>query len=208
MNPEIEAFRRAGEDAGLLVRTAGIRSLRTGLVFTTPDGAVVDLLQHTRFDAAGTWSEFSHREAGHEVRYGNAASTAAPGGVPRLDVGGAIPSYAAHRVLVRFAASAEDHVDFLQFAESPAPEVQRARFERQGAEDLVIDGIEVHAERIGLVIDGRPANTFWFRGASRVASDWGGARSSPVKDARAVIAGLDVRIRDRAVALLGAPGIS
>lgn len=204
MGTDVEAFRFGAVTTGVLVRSYGDGAMSTQLVFESPDGRLVDLYQQTVFDDVRAWAEFTYRDDGDEIRVFNRRTADASRRTPSVDVGAAIPSYAAHDVLRRFIHSDAPDVHFEQFAEAVHPAPTRARFVREGSDELVIDGARIPARRIRLYVDARPGNTFWTSGTTIVMSDWGGAQSYPVTDLDAVLHSLSPRARALAVALVEA----
>ncbi len=72
---------------------------------------------------------------------------------------------------------------------------------RRGSEPTeLLDGTTVTAERVQLVLGGRPTNAHWAVDGVVVKSDWCGAQSFLVDDLGAALAGLDdevvARIRE------------
>jgi hypothetical protein len=92
-----------------------------------------------------------------------------------------------------------DAVSYLQLDEGqPEGDAQPAELRRVGVEATeLLDGSAVDAERIRLVLAGRPTNAHWCVDGVAVKSDRYGAQSYLVDDLDALCAGLDLAARIR-----------
>jgi hypothetical protein len=121
----------------------------------------------------------------------------------------AVPAYGEHLAVAQLLRDDAKGASYLQFDESePTGACEAAELRRLGIETTeLLDRSTGDAERIQLVLAGRPANTHWCVDGVVVKSDWCGAQSFLVDDLGALCAGLDAevvaRIREFAARAVG-----
>ena len=187
---EIGAVHVEGRRTGALVRQTRPGLLLTTLAFLLPDGNLVHLRQETRFGATVLdWESYRYVDSGAGIDVRAASSTA---GGPQPP---AVPSYAAHLLLVRILGSGAGRLDFGQFAEDGDGTAVASAFVRQGRETVDTPEGRREALRVVLEVEGKPRNTFWCDGGSVVKSDWQGGTSYAASDVSFVLGGLDPRVR-------------
>lgn len=186
---------------GAILRDVGPLGLRTRTVFRMGDAAPVYLVDHV-VDHDGDvrrWTRFTYDSPSSGIQH---SGTRDPDGTVRVDgtrvpeLSGAVGGYCEHLVLAQMVGDDADSVSFLQFDESePGADVQAAELHRCGIEATeLLDGSTVAAERIQLVLAGRPTNAHWCVDGVVVKSDWCGAQSFLVDDLDALCAGLDPEV--------------
>lgn len=159
---------------GAILRHVGPRSLRTRTVFRMGEDAPVYLVDHV-VDHDGDvrrWTEFTYDSPVSQRRH---SGTRDGDGTVRVDgtvvpeLTDAVGAYGEHLVLAQLLAGGEHTVSYVQFDESePREGAQQAELRRRGAEATeLLDGSTVDAERIQLVVTGRPTNTHWCVGSRR-----------------------------------------
>ncbi len=148
------------------------------------------------------WRRFTYDSPTSRTRHSatrDADGTVHVDGTLAPDLADAVGAYAEHLLLVQMLGERADAVSHLQFDESdPTEAVQAAELRRVGVEATdLLDGSTVVAERIQLVVAGRPTNAHWCVDGVVVKSDWCGARSFLVDDVHALCAGLDAEVAAR-----------
>lgn len=213
MRTEHHAF--VDEDAGhcgAILRHVERRRLRTRTVFRMGEIAPVYLVDHV-VDHDGDvrrWTRFTHDSPSSGIQHSGMRD---PDGTVRVDgtltpgLSGAVGGYGEHLVLAQMLGDDADSVSYVQFDESePGADVQTAELHRRGVEATeLLDGSTVAAERIQLVLAGRPTNAHWSVDGVVVKSDWCGAQSFLVDDLDALCAGLDPEVVAR-IREFAAPG--
>lgn len=202
MTTEHHAF--VDEDAGpcgAILRHVEPTRLRTRTVFKMGEAAPVYLVDHV-VDHDGDvrrWTRFTYHSPTHETERSGTRDvdgTVRVDGTPAPALADAVGGYSEHLILAQMLADGADAVSYAQFDES-APEegVEPAELRRVGTEATqLLDGSRVEAERVELVLQGRPTNTHWCVDGVVVKSDWCGAQSFLVDDLDAVCAGLDAEV--------------
>lgn len=202
MRAEYHAFVDGDEGrCGAILRHVAPRSLRTRTVFRMGAGSPVYLVDHA-VDHDGDlhrWRRFEYDAPGSRTRH---VGTRSPDGSVHVDgapapgLGDAVGAYGEHLVLARMLEDEEDVVSYLQFDEGePAAGALPAELSREGQEVTeLLDGSVVEAERVRLVVAGRPTNTHWSVDGVVVKSDWCGAQSFLVDDRDALCTGLDADV--------------
>jgi hypothetical protein len=145
------------------------------------------------------WRRFTYDSPGSGVRHSGTRDpdgTVHVDGTPAPALSDAVGGYAEHLVLAQMLGDGADSVSFLQFDESePEEHPQPAELRRLGTEATeLLDGSVVDAERVQLVVAGRPTNAHWCVDGVVVKSDWCGAQSFLVDDLDALCAGLDPEV--------------
>jgi hypothetical protein len=196
---------------GAILRHVEPRTLRTRTVFRMGEDAPVYLVDHV-VDHEGDvrqWRRFEYDSPSSGTRH---SGTRALDGTVHVDgtsvpaLADAIGGYGEHLVLARMIDDGADTVSFAVFDEGePEDAPQAAALHGRGIEATeLLDGSVVDAERIQLVLAGRPTNAHWCVDGVVVKSDWCGAQSFLVDDVDALCAGLDAevvaRIREFAAA--------
>ena len=202
---------------GAILRHVEPTRLRSRTVFRMGEDAPVYLVDHA-VDHEGDvrqWKRFTYDSPSSDSQH---SGTRDPDGTVHLDgtpapaLSGAVGAYGEHLVLTQMIAIDADAVSYLQFDESePEEDPQAAELHRRGIEATeLLDGSIVDAERIQLVLAGRPTNAHWCVDGAVVKSDWCGAQSFLVIDLDALCAGLDseVAARIREFAALAVPSQS
>jgi hypothetical protein len=195
---EVEAFHVGGNRTGALVRRMEPGVLLTTLAFRLPEGDLVHLRQETRFGASVLgWTSYRYVDAGSGV------DIHGTGGIPGGARPPAVPSYAAHLLLV--PALRAGRLDFGQFIEDGDGTVLASAFVRQGRE--TIDTPEGRREglKVVLEVEGKARNTFWCSGESVLKSDWNGGTSYATRDLPSVLGGLDADVRSIILGALAPP---
>jgi hypothetical protein len=189
---------------GAILRHVEPRSLRTRTVFRMGEDAPVYLVDHVvEHDGdVRQWRRFTYDSPSSESRHSGTRDldgTVHVDGMPAPALSDAVGGYAEHLVLAQMLGDDADAVSYLQFDESePEEDAQTAQLHRRGAEATeLLDGSTVRAERIQLVLAGRPTNAHWCVDGVVVKSDWCGAQSFLVDDLDALCAGLDPEVAAR-----------
>ena len=202
MRTEYHAFvdGEAGH-CGAILRHLEPTTLRTRTVFRMGEDAPVYLVDHVvEHDGdVGRWSRFTYDSPTSATRH---AGTRDLDGTVHVDgtaapaLSGAVGGYGEHLVVAQLLRDGADAVSYLQFDEGePSVGPQSAELRRLGVETTdLLDGSSVHAERIQLVLAGRPTNAHWCVDGVVVKSDWCGAQSFLVDDLDALCAGLDAEV--------------
>ncbi len=199
---------------GAILRHVEPRRLRTRTVFRMGEDAPVYLVDHV-VDHDGDvrqWRRFEYDSPISESRH---LGTRDPNGTVQVDgtpapaLSDAVGGYGEHLLVAQMIGDDTDVVSYVQFDESePESDPQTAELHRRGMEATeLMDGSNVEAERIQLVLAARSTNTHWCVDGVVVKSDWCGAQSFLVDDLEALCAGLDsevaARIRDFAAQAVG-----
>lgn len=199
---------------GAILRHVEPRSLRTRTVFRMGEDAPVYLVDHV-VDHDGDvrrWRRFTYDSPGSGSQHSgtrDADGTVHVDGTVAPELADAVGGYGEHLVLAQMLGGDEDTVSYVQLDESePGEGAQKAELRRCGFEATdLLDGSTVDAERIQLVLAGRPTNAHWCVDGVVVKSDWCGAQSFLVDDLDALCAGLDsevvTRIREFAAQRVG-----
>ncbi len=201
---------------GAILRHVEPGRLRTRTVFRMGADAPVYLVDHVvEHDGdVRRWKCFTYTSPSSESQHSgtrDADGTVHVDGTVTPDLAGAVGGYGEHLVLAQMLARDEATVSYVQFDESePGEDAQTAELHRCGFEATVLlDGSTVNAERIQLVLAGRPANAHWCVDGVVVKSDWCGGQSFLVDDLNALCAGLDAevvaRIREFVAPRVGGP---
>lgn len=211
MKTEHHAF--VDGDAGLcgaVLRCIEPHSMRTRTVFRAGDDAPVHLVDH-QVDHDGDvrrWTRFRYVSPTSRREHAgtrDSRGTVHVDGVPAPELADALGGYGEHLVLTQMLADGADAVSYVQFDEGdPRQGAETAELHRRGTEAIeLIDGTVVDAERVQLLVAGRPTNAHWCVAGTVVKSDWCGAQSFLVPDLDGLCAELDpevaARIREFAV---------
>lgn len=189
---------------GAILRHVGPRSLRTRTVFRMGADAPVYLVDHV-VDHDGDvrrWTGFTYDSPVSQRRHSgtrDSDGTVRVDGTVAPELSDAVGACGEHLVLTQMLAGDEQTVSYVQFDEgAPRERPQQAELRRCGVEATeLVDGSTAEAERIQLVVDGRPTNTHWCIGGVVVKSDWCGAQSFLIHDLDAICAGLDAEVVTR-----------
>ena len=205
MTTEYHAF--VDGDAGLcgaVLRRIEPRSMRTRTVFRMGADAPVYLVDH-RVDHDGDvrrWTRFRYVSPTSQTEHaGTRDSTGAVhvDGVEAPELADALGGYGEHLVLTQMLAADAEVESYVSFDEGdPRRGPERAELQRLGTESIeLLDGTVVDAERVRLVVAGRPTNTHWCVAGTVVKSDWCGAQSFLVDDLDGLCAELDPEVAAR-----------
>ncbi|QSR31403.1 hypothetical protein CFI00_13015 [Nocardioides sp. S5] len=189
---------------GAILRDVASRSLRTRTVFRMGDDAPLYIVDHV-VDHDGDvrrWRRFTYDSPSSGSRHSglrDTDGTVQVDGTSVPELADAVGAYAEHLLVAGMLGRDEDTVSFVQFDEGePGGATQEAELHRCGSEQTeLLDGSTVHAERIQLVVDGRPTNAHWCVDGLVVKSDWCGAQSFLVDDLDVLCAGLDQEVAGR-----------
>ena len=189
---------------GAILRHVAPRSLRTRTVFRMGADAPVYLVDHV-VDHEGDvrqWRRFRYDSPSSDSQHSGTRDpdgTVHVDGTPAPALSDAVGAYSEHLVLTQMIGGDTDAVSYLQFDESePEEDPQAAELHRRGTEAIeLLDGSIVDAERVQLVLAGRPTNAHWCVDGVVVKSDWRGAQSFLVDDPDAVCAGVDSEVAAR-----------
>jgi hypothetical protein len=187
---------------GAILRHVEPRRLRTRTVFRMGEDAPVYLVDHV-IDHDGDvrrWRRFEYDSpSSHHTGTRDADGAVHLDGAPAPALSDAICAYGEHLVLTQMLDDDADGATYLQLDESEPDEgVRTAELQRDRVEATeLLDGSTVDAERVELVLDGRPTNTHWCLDGVVVKSDWRGAQSFLVDDLEALCAGLDPEVTAR-----------
>ena len=145
------------------------------------------------------WSRFAYDSPTSATRHTGTRDldgTVHVDGTAAPALSGAVGGYGEHLVVAQLLDDGADAVSYRQFDESePAEGAQAAELRRDGIETTaLLDGSSVDAERIQLVVAGRPTNAHWCVDGVVVKSDWCGAQSFLVDDLDELCAGLDPEV--------------
>jgi hypothetical protein len=189
---------------GAILRHVGSRSLRTRTVFRMGADAPVYLVDHVVHHDGDVrrWRRFTYdspTSRSHHTGTRDPGGSVHVDGTPAPHLVDAVGGYGEHLVLVQMIDDELDTVSYVQFDESePGAATQEAELRRCGFEETeLLDGSTVEAERIELVVAGRPTNTHWCVGGRVVKSDWCGAQSFLVDDLDDLCAGLGREVTAR-----------
>jgi hypothetical protein len=200
---DVEAFFVGGRRTGALVRETRRGLLRTTLAFRLPEGELVHLSQETRFGSSVLdWTAY---------RYVDFSTGTGVKGTPNTWHGAgpsAVPSYAAHLLLVRALRSGAGRLAFAQFVEDGDRSVLACAFVREGVEAVDTPEGRQEALKVVLEVEGVPGNTFWCIGESVVKSDWQGGTSYATRDLPFVLGGLDRQVGVILAEALALPAVS
>jgi hypothetical protein len=179
-------------------------TLRTRTVFRMGEDAPVYLVDHVvEHDGdVRRWTRFAYDSPTSETQHGGTRDpdgTVSVDGVRTPALSGAVGGYGEHLVVAHLLGDGAETVLYLQFDESEPDEApQTAELRRSGTEATeLLDGSTIDAERIQLVLAGRPTNAHWCVDGVVVKSDWCGAQSFLVHDLDALYAGLDAEVVGR-----------
>lgn len=189
---------------GAILRRVEPGRLRTRTVFRMGDDDPAYLVDHVvEHDGdVRRWTRFTYdspTSGSHHVGIRDLDGVVRVDGTPAPALVDAVGGYGEHLVVALLLGDDADAVAYRQFDEgSPEEGARSAELRRRGVETTeLLDGSTVDAERIQLVIDGRPTNTHWCVDGVVVKSDWCGAQSFLVDDLAALCSGLDPDVAAR-----------
>ena len=189
---------------GAILRHIAPRSVRTRTVFKMGEEAPVYLVDHVvEHDGdIRRWTRFAYESPTSESQHSgtrDADGTVHVDGSPAPHLSGAVGAYGEHLVLTQMLLDGADTVSYLQFDEgAPEDGAELAELHRRGLETTeLLDGSTVDAERVQVVLAGRPTNTHWSVDGVILKSDWCGAESFLADDVDALCEGLDPDVAAR-----------
>lgn len=189
---------------GAIMRHVEADGLTTRTVFKTGGDAPVYLVDHAvRHDgSARTWRRFDYHSPTSDSRRSGTRhpdGTVHVDGTPAPQLTGAVGGYTEHLVLTEMLLGGADTVSYAQFDEAEPEEGTEPAELRRGGNEVteLLDGSTVSAERVQVVLDGRPTNAHWCVDGVVVKSDWCGAQSFLVDDLDALCSGLDPQVEAR-----------
>lgn len=189
---------------GAILRHVGPGELRTRTVFRMGEGAPVYLVDHAvRHDGdVRRWTRFSWDSPTSDGRHSgtrHADGTVLVDGLQAPALTDAMGAYSEHLAVAELLRAEADVISFRQFDEGEPDQGSRpAELRKQGSEVIdLLDGSTVEADRVQLVVAGRPTNAHWCVEGVVVKSDWCGAESFLVDDLGALCAGLDPEVAAR-----------
>lgn len=197
----VEAF--VDSDEGLC--GAILREERDGLLRTRTalrmgaDAPVYQVDDEIRFDGdVRNWQSFTYTtQPSGLTRQGKRPDTGEVhiDGVEQVALQQGIPSYADCLLVPAAVGSAHGVLEYERFDEASLA-CAHAALRLDGDEEIALfDGSQVVAQKVQLVVGGKPGNTFWVVGEQVVKSDWCGAQSFLLECPEGVFDDLDEEVQ-------------